>query len=52
MESTLREEGPVTDLVSLTVLPWDSRFCGQSHDEAQKSHGKQIHKSMEYVVGT
>ena len=33
------------DLSSLTVLRTISRF----HDEAQKSHGKQIHKPMEYT---
>ena len=35
----------VTDLSSLTVL----RTILRSHDEAQKSHGKQIHKLMEYT---
>ena len=33
------------DLSSLTVL----RTISRSHDEAQKSHGKQIHKPMEYT---
>ena len=33
------------DLSTLTVLKTISR----SHDEAQKSHGKQIHKPMEYT---
>ena len=33
------------DLSSLTVLRTISRF----HDGAQKSHGKQIHKPMEYT---
>ena len=35
----------VADLSSLTVL----RTILRSHDEAQKSHGKQIHKLMEYT---
>ena len=35
----------VPDLSTLTVLKTISR----SHDEAQKSHGKQIHKPMEYT---
>ena len=33
------------DLSSLTVL----RTISRSHDEAQKSYGKQIHKPMEYT---
>ena len=35
----------LADLSSLTVLTAISR----SHDEAQKTHGKQIHKVMEYM---
>ena len=33
------------DLSSLKVL----RTISRSHDEAQKSHGKQIHQPMEYT---
>ena len=33
------------NLSSLTVL----RTISRSHDEARKSHGKQIHKPMEYT---
>ena len=36
---------PRADLSRLTVL----RTISWSHDEAQKSHGKQIHKLMEYT---
>ena len=36
---------PRADLSSLTVL----RTISRSHDEAQKSHGKQIQKPMEYA---
>ena len=36
---------PRADLSSLMVL----RTISQSHDEAQKSNGKQIHKLMEYT---
>ena len=36
---------PTADLSSLMVL----RTISRSHDEAQKSHGKQIQKLMEYA---
>ena len=36
---------PRADLSSLTVL----RTISWSHNETQKSHGKQIHKPMEYA---
>ena len=34
----------MTVLSSLTILPRDSWFRGQSHEQLGKSHGKQIHK--------
>ena len=36
---------PTADVSSLTVL----RTISRSHNEAQKSHGKQIQKLMEYA---
>ena len=33
-----------TDPSSLTILPRDSRFTGQSHEQLGKSHGKRIDK--------
>ena len=38
-------EGMASDLSSLTVL----RTISRSHNEAQKTHCKQIHKPMEYT---